>query len=137
MRSTPGPAVIFGLTGFETTIDGVCVSADRTARLELPETFTPDHMERIRNDLAILADTAAQKPNEMMAFQNAVLTRDPAAGRLADELGLTEEKMAANGGGLVWVVIAIAVAAALLLESDSPTPPGPAPDAGAPDAGPG
>lgn len=124
MSSSSGPEVIFGLTGLQSNVDGVDVVTERLGRLRLPEKFTPEHMERIRNDLAILAETARDKPEEMTAFQNAVLAQDPAVPHLADELGLTEEKMAARGGGPVWVVVAvIAVGAALLLSSDSPTPP--------------
>lgn len=121
------PTAHFGLKGSEVTIDGIDVAYERSFQLQMPQQFTPEHMETIRNDFAILAETAASRPDELMALQNAVLTRDPAATRLADELGLTEAKMYAKGGGGVWVVVAIiAVGAALLLESDTPSPP-PAP----------
>jgi hypothetical protein len=143
MSPAYGPQAVVGVTGLETTIDGVAVSSERLLRLQLPDKFTAEHMERVRNDLAILAETASEKPEEWMAFQNAALARDPSAARLADELGLTESKMLAKGGGVLWVVVVIAVAAALLLESDTPPTPQPAtpdagaPDGGAPDAGPG
>ena len=137
MSPTYAPQAVVGLTGLETNIDGVAVSAERVFRLQLPDKFTAEQMEQVRNDLAILAQTATEKPEEWMALQNAALARDPAAPRLARELGLTESQMVAKGGGLVLLVIAIAIAAALLLESDTPPTPAPAPDGGAPDAGPG
>jgi hypothetical protein len=140
MSPAYGAQAVVGLTGLETNIDGVVVSSERLMRLQLPDKFTSEQMDRIRSDLAILAETASEKPDEWMAFQNAALARDPAAARLGDELGLTEDKMLARGGGLILLVIAIAVAAALLLESDTPPTPAPdggAPDGGAPDAGPG
>ena len=136
MSPAYGPSAVIGLTGVETTIDGLGVSSEHLARLQLPAELTAEHMERMRNDLAILAETASTRADEWMEFQNAALARDPKAVRLADELGLTESKMAAKGGGALWVVVAVmAVAAALLLESDTPPTPAPAPDGGAPDGG--
>jgi hypothetical protein len=128
MSPSSSPEAVFGLTGLRSNIDGIEVTTERLGHLRLPEKFTPEHMERIRNDLAILAETAKEKPEEMAAFQNAVLAQDPTVPQRADELGLTEEKMAARGGGALWVVVAvIAIGAALLLSSDSPPPPEPAP----------
>lgn len=133
----PQPQAYFGLKGTEAALDGVMVAREQVFHLQMPERFTPEHIDTIRADLAILSGVAEEQPERFMDLQNAVLDRDPAATRIADELGLTEAKMYAKGGGGVWVVVAIiAVGAALLLESDSPPPP-PPPETLPPDGGTG
>jgi hypothetical protein len=133
----PHPQAYFGLKGTDAALDGVTVSREQVFHLRMPQRFTSEHIETIRADLAILTEVAEQQPERLMDLQNAVLDRDPAATRIADELGLTEAKMYAKGGGGVWVVVAIiAVGAALLLESDTPHPP-PPPKTLPPDGGTG
>jgi hypothetical protein len=135
-----GIHAIIGVTGWQSSVGGVKVTKESFARLQLPESFTGEHVDVIQQDLSILNELIGQYPNEFLELQNAVMNQDFATAReLAHNIGLSEEAFAARRGGIVLLVIAIAVAAALLLSSDSPTPPPPPPtsDAGAPDAGTG
>ena len=130
MATTHGVHAVVGLTGFETESDGLRVSRERFARIELPQSIRREHIEVMRKDFEELARIAEQFPDDLVALENAVLENDlPTAIQLAGKVGLSEERIAASGGGKggVLVGIAIVVAFGLLLESDTPPPPPPPP----------
>jgi hypothetical protein len=120
---------LFGLSGFQSDVNGIIVTQERIARLQMPETFTAEHLKTAQRDLEILAEVAQAAPDDMAALQNALIQNDFQTARdLTVKLGIDEAQMIAKGGGGVWLVVAvIAVGAALLLASDSPTPHEPAP----------
>jgi hypothetical protein len=131
MATANGVQAVLGLTGLETQSGGVRVLRERYARVDLPQRFGAEHVGLMQKDLEILAGIVKQYPEDVLALQNAVLGHDFAtANRLASKIGLTEDKIAANGGGLVGAIlggIALLVVFGLLLESDTPVPPDPQP----------
>ena len=138
MAATAGAQVTFGISGIEQNVDGLDVKRESVARFTIPDKLTSEHMEKVRQDLAILSEVAEKEPDKLLDLHNAIVAQDPAAARIADEVGLTEQKMYGKGGGGVWVVvIVIAVGAALLLEHDTPPPTPPPPETLPADAGAG
>jgi hypothetical protein len=148
MADSNGRHLVIGLGGIGSQVGGTYYSTDRTIRFSLPDRVDAEHVETTRNDLGAILSAVNDQPEKFQALQNAVLGNDFAtANALLDDLGLTEDKLQARGGGLIGaILVGAAVAAAILLyaaTADAPThPPGGAPDAGsapggAPDAGPG
>jgi hypothetical protein len=137
--------VVIGVTGFHSRRDGLNISSDHILRIELPPVATEAHLDLMRNDLRTITRIVSDYPQTVIDIQNAVLNHDlVSANRMANEIGLTEENMIANGGGMWGYILLAAVVigayAAFGGGSDEPPPPPPPPaerDAGAPDAGPG
>lgn len=137
--------LVAGLTGFEGLSGDVRLSGERLVRLEVPETFGREHVDLMQRDLEVMAGIAKRYPDELVKLENAVLRHDFAsAAKLANEIGLTEDQIVAQGGakwGSIAVGVGIVLVFGLLLESDSPHPPAPEEtgpgDAGAGNAGPG
>jgi hypothetical protein len=150
MASNDPRQVILGVTGFHSRRDGLNIASDHILKIELPPVATEAHLELMRNDLDTITRIVADYPQTVIDIQNAVLNHDlVSANRMANEVGLTEETMVANGGGMWGYILLAAVVigayAAFGGGSDEPPPPPPPPpdtdagtsDAGAPDAGPG
>jgi hypothetical protein len=147
VASNDSRQVIIGVTGFQSRRDELNISSDHILRIELPPVATEAHLELMRNDLGTITRIVADYPQTVLDIQNAVLNHDlVSANRMANEIGLTEENMIANGGGMWGYILLAAVVigayAAFSGGSDAPPPqpppqPPPETDAGAPDAGPG
>jgi hypothetical protein len=144
MATSHAVQAVIGLTGFEAESGGVRMSKEHFARLDLPQSFTMEHIKLLQNDMAILSEMAEKYPEDMIALHNAVLEHDfKTANQLADKMGLNEEEIIARGGGVVEVVvaaviIAVLVGAAIVLAPERPRPgPPPLPEGGPPatDAG--
>ena len=127
MAQKLGPIeAVIGLTGFETQSGGVGIVTERIARVRLPERMSNEDVEVVRRDLEILAETVKDHGDRFLELQNAVLDHDlPTARRIADELGLTEEKMVARGGGQWKWIVASAVLGYLLTPEEKPPRPRP------------
>jgi len=144
VASNDSRQVVIGLTGFHARRDGLEISSDQILRIEVPAVATEQHLELMRNDLGAITKIVGEYPQQVLSIQNAVLRHDLAsANRLAEEIGLTEENMVANGGGMWgYILLAAVVIGAYAAFGGSgtehpPPEPTPQPDAGAPDAGPG
>ena len=73
----------------------------------------------------MLLGIAKKNPDAFLELHNAALTNDvPTATRIANEIGLQEERFYAEGGGMWgWIVLAgVVIAVAALTTSDSPSP---------------
>jgi hypothetical protein len=123
MAQKLGPIqAVIGLTGLEAQSGGLGIVMERFARVRLPERISSEDVEVMRRDLEILAETAKEHRDRFAELQNSVLDHDlPTARRIADELGLTEEKIAARGGGQ-WKIIITTAVMVYLLTSGEPEP---------------
>jgi hypothetical protein len=53
-----------------------------------------------------LASILSKNPNKVLELLNVILeNKNPEARKLIQKLGLTEEKFASMGGGLVWLIV--------------------------------
>ncbi|MDP9372191.1 MAG: hypothetical protein M3Q65_06995 [Chloroflexota bacterium] len=89
---------------------------DNIGRLELPQQFSPEDLQRAQRDGEILAGKRRDSPTEMAALLTTIVQRKGHGTRQAvEQLGLTEEQVSAQGGGLMWLV----VVAVLLYATDA------------------
>jgi hypothetical protein len=130
--------VVIGVTGHRVESGGYGVTGDRFVRIDVPQTVTEEHIALMRNDLAMMGEIAQKHPKDVTALQNAMIRHDfETATRLARKVGLTEEALAARGGGQVGLAFGIAIglaAAAVVIDAvahaeptvdpDNPIPPG-------------
>jgi len=59
----------------------------------------------MQKDFEIVAELLKKHPKEMESLFNAIVQNNiEKAEKVADEIGLSEHRFAAQGGGLVWVV---------------------------------
>lgn len=138
-----GIQAVIGLTGFETDVGGMKLSAERFIRLQLPETITAEHVALMQKDLEALSCLARDYPDQVAALQNAAARNDfGTAARVANEIGMNEEGLRRAGGaqtGVAVAVLAVLVIYALATSGGEgggePEPVGPNPGNG--DAGPG
>ena len=148
MSGSYGLQAVVGVTGFRATHGSVTVSGEHFVRIDLPDTATEEHLDLMRNDLRVLTQILDDHPRTLLDIQNAVLRNDiPTANRLANEVGLTEENMVANGGGMWGYILAAAVVIGAYAafgghHTETPHPPDPPPSpppetTHPPDAGPG
>jgi hypothetical protein len=82
----------------------------------------------IRRDSALLAEIAGSYADELGALHNAAVRGDsPTAGRIARQIGLTEERAVAEGGGMWgWIALAaVGIGIAILAQSGDDHAPGP------------
>jgi hypothetical protein len=125
---------ILGLTGLTARSGQYTLAAERFVRMPLPAVDAA-HIGILQRDLESLLEATRTYPEQLAAMQQAVLRNDfPTASRVAAEVGLTEEKLVARGGGIVGAIVAgvvLLVVLGALLESDTP----PTPTPGASDAG--
>jgi len=135
-----GPVhVVIGLTGLEAESGDVKISQEQVFRIAMPASINSRHIELMQRDCEILAGIAKEHPNTLVTLHNAALNSDlRTANRLADEIGLREERFYTEGGGFWgWIIVAgIAFLAAAAFSSDSPSPPQPPPEP-PPDPSPG
>jgi hypothetical protein len=142
---------VVGITAVETQDSGVRVIGERTVRFDLPALVNAEHVELMQKDFEIIAGLAKEHPEEMVDLHNAILNHDfPTAYRVANQIGLNEERLVAEGGGQKGIAVGILVILVIVAiatsgdESPPPEPVGPdggvpadgGPDGG-PDAGPG
>lgn len=145
-----GVQAVLGLTGLSGQSRGVRVAQERVVRFELPAAFDARHSEIFRRDSELLAEIASQHAESLAYLHNCAMRSDfGEARRIADEIGLTEERFSDEGGGFwIWIAAAaVFIAVAAATDDSTPQPPSPPPepppeetpipDAGAPGGAPG
>ena len=153
MTSQSPVQAVVGISGCWYDAGPTGVTGERFIRLDLPPTVTAEHIEMMQRDLAMMAEIAQQFPQDMTELHHAVMRHDFHRGmQVARRVGLTEEQLAARGGGQAGIalqILAVLVVASLIMTGsgdggEAPTPaqptvgpdgglpPGGAPDAGAP-----
>jgi hypothetical protein len=130
---TSGVQAIIGISGLSGESGGFRLAQEHVVRFELPADFHAGHCETFQRDLKLLTQIASDHSNDFAEFQNAAVRNDfHEASRIAERIGLTEERFQADGGGF-WIYIA---AAAVVIgayaafggsSSDTPPPPPPPP----------
>lgn len=117
----PPVQVVVGVSGYRVESGGYGVTGERFVRVDLPPTVTEEHIALMQKDFAIMAEIAQQHPKDLTALQNAMIRHDfNTATRLAGKIGLTEEQLAARGGGQIGVAVGILVvlaATAVILDA--------------------
>ncbi len=99
--------MVIGLTGLTSESGGFTIQQDRVLKLEIPTDL--GDCEVVRRDFELLAGIAGQHPESLNALHKAAIVNDvPAVTRIANEIGLTEDRFAARGGGIFWAMIALA-----------------------------
>jgi hypothetical protein len=141
----PGVQAVIGLTGLPGESGGFRLMQERVVRFELPNAFDS---EIFRRDSELLAEIASQNAESFAYLHHCAIRNDfGEARRVANQIGLTEERFSAEGGGFwVWIAAA-AVFLAVAAAGDSPPTPQPPepppeettpiPDAGTPGGAPG
>ena len=143
MAATSGVHAVVGLTGLTVESGGFTIQTEQLLRLPVPNVIDASHASSIRRDFELLAEIAAQYPDDFVRLHNAAAQSDlPAAARIAKQIGLTEDRFVRDGGGIWGAMIAIAaagIAIAVLTAGSSehaPGPENPPPrETGIPDAG--
>ncbi len=130
MTTNGSVQAVVGLTGIEVDSGRTRVCREHYVRFDLPPSVTVDDVAVMQRDFQILSELAAQYPEDMAELHNAVLADDLGRAReLAEKVGMTEEQIAARGGGKVGIVIGIvavlALGALVLGHSGSTTTPRP------------
>jgi hypothetical protein len=111
--------VVIGVAGSGLPQSIFDVAAGRSIRAAIPENFTAEHVALAARDSELLMGMLKNHPHEFCEMVNAINTgKFTEARKMAEKVGLTEENIISQGGGLWAVVIVIAVAAALLLAHD-------------------
>ncbi len=123
-----GVHAIIGLTGLTTESGDFTLHHERVVRFAVPTSIDRRHAEMIRRDSELLAEIAGKYADELGALHNAAARGDfPAAGRIARDIGLTEERAVAEGGGMWgWIALAaVGIGIAILAQSGEDHAPGP------------
>jgi hypothetical protein len=139
----PHVQAVIGVSGFRVESAGMGVSGERFIRIDLPSTFTEEHVTRMQRDFEHMAQLAQQHPKDIVELGNAAARHDArhdfhAAGEVARRIGLTEAEFVARGGGQVGVAVAIiaVLVVATVIMADGPTgEPGPPPTPAQPTTG--
>jgi len=114
-----GASLLIGVAGATQTQSKFEVASGKSVRVELPESFTAEHVALAAKDSEILAEILRGHPREFGQIVTAVTAGKFAeAKKVAEGIGLTEDNFVKRGGGMWAVVIAIAIGCALLLEHD-------------------
>jgi hypothetical protein len=139
-----GVHAVIGLTGLARESGGFPVVQERLVRFELPPAFDS---EIFRRDSELLAEIASQNAESFAYLHDCAIRNDfGEARRIANQIGLTEERFSAEGGGMWIFIAAAAVFLAVAVTGDSPPTPQPPepppeetpiPDAGIPGGTPG
>src|SRR5262249_40226647 len=100
-----GRTLILGIAGFKHSQSGFPLTTDCLSRLELPHRFSAADIQRMRKDVEALANVLREHPIEMKRIfeaytQNQIL----AAQRIAQSIGLTEEGLTKQGGGIIFAL---------------------------------
>ena len=94
------------LSGFKHTTGGFTISRDHVVRVEMPEHFTTEDIQRFRNDAELLTARLRESPEEMKALlDTAIQGNIRQAQQIAQNLKLTEDDFSAQGGGLIGLII--------------------------------
>ncbi|MFF1613244.1 hypothetical protein ACFVYA_36225 [Amycolatopsis sp. NPDC058278] len=102
--------LMMGITDYAYDAQGLAMSTDHLTRVRLPEQFAAEDIARMRTDFELLAKAMRDHPSEMALLLGAHCSKDAAVSRrIADELGLSEDNFKAQGGGIIWGVVAAAV----------------------------
>jgi hypothetical protein len=123
-----GVHAIIGLTGLTTESGEFTLHQERVVRFAVPTAVDRRHAEMIRRDSELLAEIAGNYADELGSLHNAAVRGDfPTAGRIAREIGLTEERAVAEGGGMWgWIALAaIGIGIGILIQSEDDQAPGP------------
>ncbi|MGJ8533998.1 MAG: hypothetical protein ACSHYC_17560 [Alphaproteobacteria bacterium] len=98
-------------------IDGIPGLTSKKIRIDMPNSLTPDQVEKIKFDSQLLGDMFTNKSDSVNTALQLIANKDnKAASALLKDIGMTEEAFAQQGGGLA---LAIAVGIGLLLYSQS------------------
>ncbi|GAA1974477.1 hypothetical protein [Microbacterium pumilum] len=138
------PELRLGIIGHRAERLGTLIHTDQTLRVELPDEFTDAHLAQMKYDTQFILELIERNPDAIMSIQGAVLRNDFAtANEVARSVGLTENNMIDNDGGMWgYIILAAVVIGAYAAFSGSgeeapppppepPTPPEPT-DAGLP-----
>jgi hypothetical protein len=129
MGNDGGAQAIFALTGLPLNSAMLRTTCERSLRVDLPHTFTREHVACMENDFAVLSELAAKHPEEIAEIHNAVLKSDfERATAGARKIGLTETALVERGGGQVGLavgILVVLVAAAFLMSDSAPSTPEP------------
>jgi hypothetical protein len=118
-RKKASGAVVIGVAGTGQPQSKFEVAAGRSVRVDIPESFTADHVALATRDSEILAEILTGHPHEFCQIVSAVTAgKFKEAQKLAEKIGLTEEYFIRQGGGMWAIVIGIAIGCALLLSHD-------------------
>jgi len=106
------PHGVVGLAGFQQTIGDFPISTNDVFRIQLPQQFTSEDLDRMQTDFQLLADVLRLQRNRFNDLLAARMqNQKEVATMIAKELGLTEEESQAHGGGILLGVVAIVVTA--------------------------
>ena len=95
------------------------VAGGRSVRVDVPKTFTAEHVALATRDSEIVAGILKQYPHEYCQLVNAVTEgKIEEARKIAEQIGLTEQNVMRQGGGMWAIIIGICVGCALLCEHD-------------------
>jgi hypothetical protein len=123
-----GVHAIIGLSGLTTQSGEFTLQHERVVHFAVPTVVDRRHSEMIRRDSALLAEIAGSYADELGALHNAAVRGDfPTAGRIARQIGLTEQRAVAEGGGMWgWIALAaVGIGIAILAQSGDDHAPGP------------
>jgi len=102
-------------------MNGVPSTRDQLVRVELPSKFDAEKIDLAVNDLQVILSSLRDHRPEHLELQNALVQQDfQKVSELLSAVGITEEKLQAQGGQVWGLVIGIAIACAVLLASDNP-----------------
>lgn len=111
--------MLIGITGATQPQSKFEVASGKSVRVEIPETFTAEHIALAAKDAEIFAEILKRSPQEFSQIVSAVTAGKFAeAKEMANNIGLTEDNFVRQGGGMWAVVIGIAIGCALLLAHD-------------------
>ena len=109
-RDAATMTLVIGSIGRSHEADGLSVETDHLNRVRMPEHFTAEDVARIATDYELLAKMMRERPSEMGDLLDAHCRRDhEESRRLASDLNLSEENFVAQGGGIIWGVVAAVV----------------------------
>ena len=102
--------LVLGITNFRQDQEGFILSTDKQTRVQLPSELSTEDVQRMRRDFELLAAALRDHPTEMKNLLEAHFRKDVVSSRrIAETLGLSEESFKAQGGGIIWGVVAVVV----------------------------
>jgi hypothetical protein len=111
--ASPPRQVLAGLAG------GHGAPGQHLKQVPLPAAFTPEHLATAQRDAEVLAAKLSENPDAVRHVLDAAASGDFAnASQHLEGLGLTEEQLKAEGGGLFWLLVVV-VLLILLYPSDA------------------
>jgi len=145
MAKGSGVYATIGLSGLASESGGFQLAQERLVRFELPADFDVNHSEILRRDSELIMQLAGDNADSIACMQNAAVRNDfGEATRIANEIGLTEDRFNAEGGGFWWYIAGAAVVIGIYAATSGsgthepvPNPDPPPPETVIADAGPG